>query len=62
MSDPARRALLKKAFEDGLLAHCCYRYPLGLGLDCATVWGDFFLLDALVQAAEPERRLDPLGE
>ncbi len=46
---------------DGVLEHCCYRQPLGRGLDCATVWGDFFLLDALTHAAAPGRRLDPLG-
>jgi unsaturated chondroitin disaccharide hydrolase len=46
---------------DGLLLHCCYRQPAGHGLDCATVWGDFFLLDALANAVEPESRPDPLG-
>jgi unsaturated chondroitin disaccharide hydrolase len=46
--------------RDGVLLHCCYRYPLGHGLDCATVWGDFFLLDALMRIEAPERRLDPL--
>lgn len=46
---------------DGVLLHCSYRVPRGHGLDCATVWGDFFLLDALVQAEARGRRLDPLG-
>jgi unsaturated chondroitin disaccharide hydrolase len=46
---------------DGVLLHCCYRQPIGHGLDCATVWGDFFLLDALLRVEAPERRLDPLG-
>ena len=46
---------------DGVLLHCCYRQPIGHGLDCATVWGDFFLLDALMRAEAPERRLDPLA-
>ena len=46
---------------DGLLLHCCYRHPIGLGLDCATAWGDFFLLDALLHAAAPELRVDPLS-
>ncbi len=46
---------------DGLLLHCCYRHPVGLGLDSATVWGDFFLLDALVHTVAPAARLDPLG-
>ena len=46
---------------DGVLLHCCYRQPLGHGLDCATVWGDFFLLDALKRIEAPDRRLDPLS-
>jgi unsaturated chondroitin disaccharide hydrolase len=44
---------------DGVLLHCCYRHPLGRGLDCATVWGDFFLLDALKRIEAPDERLDP---
>jgi unsaturated chondroitin disaccharide hydrolase len=67
-ADEARRLLealvetcLNRGEGDGLLLHCCYRHPVGLGLDCATVWGDFFLLDALLHAATPERRLDPLA-
>jgi unsaturated chondroitin disaccharide hydrolase len=47
--------------SDGVLLHCCYRQPIGRGLDCATVWGDFFLLDALARIEAPERRLDPFG-
>jgi len=46
---------------DGLLLHCCYRQPIGHGLDCATVWGDFFLLDALKRIEAPDGRLDPLS-
>jgi hypothetical protein len=45
---------------DGALLHCCYRQPIGHGLDCATVWGDFFLLDALKRIEAPGGRLDPL--
>jgi unsaturated chondroitin disaccharide hydrolase len=48
--------------DDGLLLHSCYRYTVGEGIDCATVWGDFFLLDALVHAVEPASRLDPLAD
>ena len=66
-SDEATRLLealaascLNRGTGDGILLHCCYRRPVGLGLDCATVWGDFFLLDALTHAAAPDRRLDPL--
>ncbi len=54
-------ACLNRGDADGLLLHCCYRHPVGLGLDSATAWGDFFLLDALVHAAAPDLRLDPLG-
>jgi len=46
---------------DGVLLHCCYRQPIGHGLDCATVWGDFFLVDALTRTEAPERWLDPLA-
>jgi unsaturated chondroitin disaccharide hydrolase len=45
---------------DGVLLHCCYRHPIGHGLDCATVWGDFFLHDALKRIEAPDERLDPL--
>jgi unsaturated chondroitin disaccharide hydrolase len=51
---------LNRGPGDGVLLHCCYRRPIGLGLDCATAWGDFFFLDALVHAVEPESRPDPL--
>jgi unsaturated chondroitin disaccharide hydrolase len=44
---------LNRGDSDGALLHCCYRQPVGLGLHCATVWGDFFLLDALVRAVGP---------
>ena len=65
LADEARRLLgaleLNDGGTDGMLLHCSYRVRRGHGLDCATVWGDFFVLDALVQAEAPERRLDPLG-
>ena len=35
---------------DGILLHCAYRPARGVGRDCATVWGDFFFLDALLRA------------
>ena len=53
---------LNRGKEDGLLLHGCYRYTVGEGVDCATAWGDFFLLDALVHAVRPEARLDPLAD
>ena len=66
--DEARRLLgaltaacLNTGEDDGVLLHCCYRHTIGHGLDCATVWGDFFLLDALLHAEAPGRRPDPLG-
>jgi unsaturated chondroitin disaccharide hydrolase len=51
---------LNRGERDGLLLHCCYRHPAGVGLDCATAWGDFFLLDALTHAVDPGSRPDPL--
>lgn len=64
--DEARRLVdalvatcLNPGDSDGVLLHCCYRQPIGHGLDCATVWGDFFLLDALKRIEAPDRRLDP---
>ncbi len=59
--DALAASCLNRGHGDGLLLHCCYRHPIGLGLDCATAWGDFFLLDALAHAAAPELRLDPLS-
>jgi unsaturated chondroitin disaccharide hydrolase len=52
---------LNRGDGDGVLLHCCYRFPAGLALDAATVWGDFFFLDALIQAIEPQVHLDPLS-
>ncbi|HKP17041.1 MAG TPA: hypothetical protein VJT84_01090 [Gaiellaceae bacterium] len=51
---------LNRRSGDGLLLHCCYRQPFGLGLDCATAWGDYFFLDALAHAVDPASRPDPL--
>jgi len=51
--DDARR--LAAAFPlndgdgDGLLLHASYRVPKGKGLDCATVWGDYFALETLLR-------------
>jgi unsaturated chondroitin disaccharide hydrolase len=61
--DEARRLLevlaarcLNRGAGDGILLHSAYRPARGLGLDCATVWGDFFFLDALLKAeGGPER-------
>jgi unsaturated chondroitin disaccharide hydrolase len=52
---------LNRGDDDGLLLHCCYRYTAGHGVDSATAWGDFFLLDALLHAVQPELRPDPLS-
>jgi unsaturated chondroitin disaccharide hydrolase len=67
-NDEARRLVdtlvatcLNPGDDDGVLLHCCYRQPIGHGLDCATAWGDFFLLDALKRIEAPDGRLDPLG-
>jgi unsaturated chondroitin disaccharide hydrolase len=59
--DALLASCLNRGDGDGLLLHCCYRHPIGLGLDCATAWGDFFLVDSLVHAAAPDLRLDPLS-
>lgn len=50
---------LNRGAADGLLLHCCYRQPFSRALDEATVWGDFFLLDALIHAVDAERHVDP---
>ena len=34
---------------DGILLHCAYRPRRGVGLDCATAWGDYFFLEALLR-------------
>jgi unsaturated chondroitin disaccharide hydrolase len=56
--DEARRLLealsehcLNRGEGDGILLHCAYRPATGLGLDCASAWGDFFFLDALLGAS-----------
>ena len=56
------RRCLNRGQGDGLLLRSCYRYTVGEGIDCATVWGDFFLLDALLRAVEPASRPDPLAD
>lgn len=38
--------------EDGILLHCCYSKPDGLGIDGACGWGDFYLGLALALARE----------
>jgi unsaturated chondroitin disaccharide hydrolase len=55
--DEARRLLdaltarcLNRGESDGILLHCAYRPKQGVGLDCASAWGDFFFLDALSRA------------
>ena len=40
---------LNRGDGDGILLHSAYRPARGLGLDCATAWGDFFFLDALLK-------------
>ena len=55
--EDARRLLdalepcLNRGAADGILLHCAYRPRQGVGLDCATAWGDFFLLEALLTSA-----------
>jgi unsaturated chondroitin disaccharide hydrolase len=53
--DDARRLLaalepcLNRGDGDGILLHCAYRPKQGVGADCATAWGDYFVLDALLR-------------
>jgi unsaturated chondroitin disaccharide hydrolase len=53
--DEARRLIealepcVNRGETDGILLHCAYRPRHGVGLDCATVWGDYFFLDALLR-------------
>jgi unsaturated chondroitin disaccharide hydrolase len=59
--DEARRLLealtarcLNHGEGDGILLHCAYRPARGLALDCASAWGDFFFLDALLREGAPD--------
>lgn len=51
---------LNRGAGDGLLLDCCVHYPRREGIGCATAWGDYFLIDALLQAEASKLRLDPL--
>jgi unsaturated chondroitin disaccharide hydrolase len=62
--DEARRLLealaarcLNRGEGDGILLHCAYRPARGVGLDCASAWGDFFFVDALLGATRPRTLL-----
>jgi unsaturated chondroitin disaccharide hydrolase len=44
---------LNRGEGDGVLLHCAYRPVRGVGLDCATAWGDFFFLEALLRSRSP---------
>jgi unsaturated chondroitin disaccharide hydrolase len=46
----ASRCLNRKE-TDGTLLNCAYRPKHSVGVDCATAWGDFFFLDALLERA-----------
>ncbi len=58
--DAARRLVdalapcVNRGQSDGILLHCAYRPRQGVGLDCATAWGDYFLVEALLRGSEPE--------
>jgi unsaturated chondroitin disaccharide hydrolase len=49
--DPLVARCLNRGETDGILLHCAYRPKQGIGLDCASAWGDFFFLDALLKGA-----------
>jgi len=37
--------------EEGLLRHGCGHYPMGMGLDCSLIYGDYYFLEALTRLA-----------
>ncbi|WP_314454178.1 glycoside hydrolase family 88 protein [uncultured Microbacterium sp.] len=39
---------------DGLILHSVYDLPKNVGVDEATLWGDYFYLEALMRVARPE--------
>ena len=41
---------LSSKTSDGVLAGGCFHYPAGQGVNEATVWGDYYLLEALIGA------------
>lgn len=41
---------LKPKTADGVVRGGCFHYRAGLGVDEATVWGDYYLLEALIGA------------
>jgi len=41
------------ASHRGLLKHSCYSKPHGIGVDSATMFGDYFFIEALCRAAMP---------
>ena len=49
-----------EASHRGLLRHSCYSKPHNEGVDSATMFGDFFFVEALCRAALPGA-LRPLG-
>lgn len=51
---------LNRGDGDGIVLRCAYRPRAGVGLECATVWGDFFLLDALTRLVAAGARPNPL--
>ncbi|MHA1284218.1 MAG: glycoside hydrolase family 88 protein [Promethearchaeota archaeon] len=34
--------------EDGILNHCCFHKPKNLGVDCCSIWGDYYFLKAIL--------------
>jgi unsaturated chondroitin disaccharide hydrolase len=61
----ALQPCLNRGGGDGILVHCAYRPKQGVGLGCATAWGDFFFLEALLKGAGytgvPRRRTNRGG-
>lgn len=49
LMESLRRKYLTQGGEDGFLRHSVYNYPRKMGIDEASLWGDYFYLEALVR-------------
>jgi unsaturated chondroitin disaccharide hydrolase len=48
-----RDEFARESVHRGLLKHSCYSKPHGIGVDSATMFGDYFFIEALCRAAMP---------
>ena len=35
--------------EDGILKHGCFHKPVGIGVDESLIWGDYYVIEALMK-------------